>query len=63
MTDTTYSESYFSEKDFEQVVSACKFAFDELNMYIFDEGYMNDKYYIVGDETLIDQIVRLLRIF
>lgn len=50
MTDTTYSESYFSEKDFEQVISACKFALDELNMDIFDEEYMNDKYCIVGDE-------------
>ena len=50
MTDTTYSESFFSEKDFEQVVSESKFALYKLNMRIIDEDYMYGKYFIVGDE-------------
>ena len=65
MTDTIYSESYLSEKDFEQVVSACKFAFDELNMDIFNEGFDTyGKYFITGDEKfsfsnspIIDEII------
>ena len=51
MTDTIYSESYLSEKDFEQVLSACKYAFYELDMIILDEGInVYGDYFLKGDQ-------------
>ena len=51
MKETIYSEDYLSEKDFEQVLSACKFAFYELDMNILDEGInVYGDYFLKADE-------------
>jgi len=49
--ETIYSEDYLSEKDFEQVLSACKYAFYELDMIILDEGInVYGDYFLKGDQ-------------
>ena len=52
MKETIYSEDYLSEKDFEQVLSACKHAFYELDMIILDEGInVYGDYFLKGDQS------------
>ena len=51
MTDRIYKEEYLTKSYWRQIVEACRYTFENLDLVIDDEGFDRyDNYYFLGDE-------------